>query len=256
MGILALDIGGTWTRYGLFQNSKLVKLVKTNTPKEFNEIVDMASSLDWDYDSIGASIAGVVGEDGKVDAPRNLGWTNLDVPGLLKRKTGKDVFVANDADCGLLSVLNNVSKGVILGIVVGTGIGGSVAYNGKILRLPMEIGHITIDLNGRKCRCGRRGCVEEYFSGVRVHTKDQAEKGLRYFSELLVDLANIFHPDMVYISSVWDVFTNETLRYLEDYMSNMNLTRKKVKIKMNPKKGESSLYGAYLLALRKGRIYV
>ncbi len=253
---LALDIGGTQTRYGLFQNGKLVKLVKTRTPKDFREIVKKVLFLGWDYEQIGVSIAGVVEKSGKVNAPENLGWTDLNIPRMLGKATGRKVFIANDADCSLLSVLGYGSKkDVVLGIVVGTGIGGSIAYKGKILKFPMEIGHISVDINGRKCRCGRRGCIEEYFSGVRVHNEAQARKGLRQFSEFLVDLVNIFYPDIIYISSVWSIFKKDTIKYLEDYVSNMNLTKRRIKIKMNPKKGLASLYGAYVLAVKGGRIY-
>jgi glucokinase len=77
---------------------------------------------------------------------------------------------------------------------VGTGIGGGVIANGKLVRgandLAGEIGHVTIDPSGPVCTCGRRGCLEAYASGPsierrfseRIEAQDRRKTGREIFA--------------------------------------------------------------------------
>ena len=60
----------------------------------------------------------------------------------------------------------------VVGLTIGTGIGGGIVLDGEIYRgasdIAGEIGHMTIDLNGRRCKCGNYGCLEAYASGPAI----------------------------------------------------------------------------------------
>jgi glucokinase len=89
--------------------------------------------------------------------------------------TGARVFLENDATVALLGAWwkENVSRfrNWIM-ITLGTGVGGGVFIDNRIYTgqsgNAMEVGHMTIDFNGRKCPCGNCGCWERYASGTAL----------------------------------------------------------------------------------------
>lgn len=92
-------------------------------------------------------------------------------------KAGIDLPVAFDADCNAAAFGEyhfGAGRGVdrLIVVTVGTGIGGAVMIQGRILRLWNHIsgslGHVTIDAKGRRCSCGGRGCVETQTSGPAI----------------------------------------------------------------------------------------
>ena len=92
----------------------------------------------------------------------------------------------NDANCAAAGELAfGAAKGERAAVVItlGTGIGGGVVSGGKLLRgghgFAGEIGHTVIDRNGPPCRCGRRGCYEQFASGSTLArlARDAAREG-------------------------------------------------------------------------------
>ena len=89
----------------------------------------------------------------------------------IEKKLNKKVFMRNDAKCAALceKKYGNIKeyKNVIF-LTIGTGIGGAYFYNNKLVRPTskegFEVGHMVINKNGKKCRCGKEGCFEEYAS--------------------------------------------------------------------------------------------
>ena len=72
-----------------------------------------------------------------------------------------------------------------IAVVLGTGIGGGVYVDGKLLRgannFASEIGHVSVDAEGPQCSCGGRGCIELFASGsgiVRWASEDPLLKHL------------------------------------------------------------------------------
>lgn len=102
----------------------------------------------------------------------NLGIFNFPIVEKLKNKLDyKDISIRNDAKCAAIAEkkygsLQNVQDGVFL--CIGTGIGGAAFFNGKMLspkkNSGFEFGHMVIEKNGKKCKCGNRGCFEAYGS--------------------------------------------------------------------------------------------
>ena len=85
---------------------------------------------------------------------------------------GNGLVVENDANCfALAEALLGAGKGktMVFGVIMGTGCGGGVVYNGKTISgrqsIAGEWGHMSIDPSGPECYCGARGCVETFISG-------------------------------------------------------------------------------------------
>lgn len=118
----------------------------------------------------GIGLPGVVGGPGSVIrfAP-NLGWTDVDLVGLLRDRLGDDlpIQVGNDADLGVLSEHTRGAATGIQDVVYlsgDVGVGGGVIASGKALvgagGYAGEVGHMRTNPSGRTCRCGSRGCWE------------------------------------------------------------------------------------------------
>lgn len=97
----------------------------------------------------------------------NLGWKDTPVKEALERKFGCPVVITNDADAGVYGeYCLGAAKAArcVVGVFLGTGIGGGGVYEGRILRGKtgscMEIGHLPVISGGPLCGCGRRGCLE------------------------------------------------------------------------------------------------
>ena len=112
------------------------------------------------------------------DPPNLKPWRNVEVPRAISAKFGgKPVAFQNDANAAALGEFwvgagREFSSMVLF--TLGTGIGGGIILDGKVLEGAHshggEIGHLRIDLpdRGRLCGCGRRGCLEAYASATAV----------------------------------------------------------------------------------------
>ncbi|MFC2167936.1 ROK family protein [Acidobacteriota bacterium] len=94
------------------------------------------------------------------------------IPSLKKKLSPCPVVVDNDANCLAVAEYFSGCKGKyssVMAVILGTGVGSGLVLNDKLYQGSRggggEIGHMTIDFNGRICECGRRGCVEAYLSG-------------------------------------------------------------------------------------------
>ena len=131
----------------------------------------------------GADIIGVgVGAPGPLDTKRgivlltpNLGWVNLPLRQIIHERLGLPAALDNDANCAVLGEWwMGAARGTrnAIGITIGTGIGGGIIVDGKLYHgasdCAGEIGHTTIDTEGRRCKCGNYGCLEAYASGPNI----------------------------------------------------------------------------------------
>jgi glucokinase len=120
---------------------------------------------------IGIGAPGVVRvSDGTVHHPPNFAnWTEVPLAAAIRKVFPFPVFIENDANSAALA---EARFGVgseykdFLFVIWGTGVGGGVILDRKIYRGPFggagEIGHVSIDYNGRQCNCGNLGCIEAY----------------------------------------------------------------------------------------------
>ena len=185
-----VDIGGATCKIGLFDmNGTILEKweIKTNTENHGAAILDdvaaaVLGKLDEkniskeEVQGIGLGVPGPVGPDGTVFKCVNLGWDVLNVEKELSEKTGIFVKVGNDANVAALGEMwQGGGKGHdnVVMITLGTGVGGGIIINGKIVAgshgAGGEIGHIKMrDGETATCGCGGHGCLEQYASATGI----------------------------------------------------------------------------------------
>ena len=111
------------------------------------------------------------------------GWAGFDIRTSIREITPLPVFVENDAHAAALAELHfGAGSGLrsFIAITLGTGVGGGIVVDGKLLRgqhgFAGTVGHQTIRMDGRACNCGRRGCLEAYVSAEALSV-EYTERG-------------------------------------------------------------------------------
>lgn len=182
---IGVDIGGTSVKLGSFDmEGKLLDKWEIRTRKENDgaEILpDIAASIrekvQGTIEGIGIGVPGPIKEDGTVLKCANLGWGVFNVAEELEKLTGvKNIAVGNDANvAGLGEMWQGGGRGFqnIVMVTLGTGVGGGIIMNGKIVSGSMgaagEIGHIKVEDNETDlCGCGNSGCLEQYASATGI----------------------------------------------------------------------------------------
>jgi len=141
---------------------------------------------------------------GVVRTTPNLGWIDYPIRSRVTSLLDLPTVLDNDANCATYAEWwQGSGKGAehLIGITLGTGIGGGMMLRGKIVRGASgsvgEVGHMTIDYNGRLCSCGNRGCLEAYASGSSIALR--AIEGIRSGSKSI--LTELVDGDLDHISS-------------------------------------------------------
>ncbi len=120
---------------------------------------------------------------GVIGSTPNLGWSGYPIRARISEALGLPASLDNDANCATYGEWwQGAGRGTksLVGVTLGTGIGGGFIEGGRLLRgasgSACEVGHTTIDVNGRRCRCGNQGCLEAYASGPNIAAR--AREGL------------------------------------------------------------------------------
>lgn len=187
---IGIDLGGTFIKAGVVnENNEILakhmmeSRVDTNIDGLCDRMVECATiaakeagiTLD-EVNSIGVGVPGAVdAEKGVVVYCSNIKFRNTPLAEIIKEKTGKPVFVHNDANVAAYGeVVAGAAKGCkdVVVITLGTGVGGGVIIDGKIYSgfnsFGGELGHTVIVHDGEPCPCGRRGCLESYASATAL----------------------------------------------------------------------------------------
>lgn len=121
----------------------------------------------------------------------NLGWRNFPLRDLVRNEISLPATLDNDANAATYGEWwLGAGRGVdtLVGVTLGTGIGGGIVLNGDLYHgtsdAAAEIGHMTIDSTGRKCKCGNYGCLEAYASGPAIAAR--AVEGLETGAESIL----------------------------------------------------------------------
>jgi glucokinase len=108
----------------------------------------------------------------------NLGWTDYPLRDRVSAAVGLPAALDNDANCATLGEWwIGAARGArhAIGLTIGTGIGGGLILDGALFHgasgIAGEIGHTSIETNGRRCNCGSYGCLEAYASGTAIATR-------------------------------------------------------------------------------------
>lgn len=183
MPALGIDLGGTKIGCApVCENKVIGEPKKVPTPKGADNIIDTLVGLiedarkDHILRGVGIATAGIVDTNtGEViGSTGNLpGWAGTPIKKVIEGRTGLPVHVDNDANAaayGEVKTLGLTDKACVVGITLGTGIGGGIILKGALYRgahfAAGEIGHLRANLNNhRLCTCGLFDCWEAYGSG-------------------------------------------------------------------------------------------
>jgi predicted NBD/HSP70 family sugar kinase len=203
----------------------------------------------------------------------------------LQKKLAKPVLMANDANCFALAetrmgIVPEIAPEaeVVFGVIMGTGVGGGIVVNNKVINgrhsIGGEWGHNYLEESGGPCYCGRIGCVEQVLSGPaseRFYQQISGEKRklkdiyaryltgsdafatktinrlIEYFGKGLSVIINILDPDVIVIGGGVgniDLLYSAGAKSVEKYIFNPVMQTKIVK----PKLGDSAgVFGAAML---------
>jgi glucokinase len=174
--VAGVDLGGTNLAVALFdEEHRIVDRARLPTPTAgpdavVEAIAEAVGGLRAAPDAVGVGAPGPV-NDGIVKTTPNLrGWTGpVPLAALVAERLGCAAVVDNDANVGAVGEwVAGAGRGsrFLLGVWLGTGVGGGLVLDGKPYRGAFggagEFGHMCVHLGGALCGCGRRGCVEAY----------------------------------------------------------------------------------------------
>jgi len=152
----------------------------------------------------------------------NLGWVDVPLRDMLSNAVGLRATLDNDANCATFGEWwRGAGRGLssMVGITLGTGIGGGIILDGELLHgasdAAGEIGHMSIDFTGRRCKCGNYGCLEAYCSGpnIAARAREGIETGAESALTELVggDLERITAATVYEAVVLGDAYANEVM---------------------------------------------
>ena len=237
---IGIDLGGSHIAIGVIdKNGKILEktekrlkgIITTEVKKVIEEtIFETAEKYrkDYEIEEIGIAIPGTVNKT-EVIKSVNLGLKNYKIIDILNKKINVPIKIKNDAKSAAIAESKfGALKGYnrVLFLTLGTGIGGAIIINNKLLDtgdLPgCEIGHMVIEKDGLECNCGRKGCFEKYASMKAF--KNNLRKALGYdenFSgkELLALIKNTKKEDKNY--KIIKKIKDEYIEYLSIGLANL-----------------------------------
>ena len=269
---IGIDLGGSHIGLGVIDNEVILeKFEKDFTDEDKTHIIEVIEEYIigkvreleeiYNIESIGIAVPGSV-KDGTILKMVNLGIYNYNIKERLEDKLNKKINVRNDAKCACLAEFNDIikkdqqfSNANIVFLSIGTGIGGGVIYNGKLLEGHnfdgYEIGHMVIKESGLPCKCGKYGCFERYGSILEYKNKVKQRLNIpqdingdklreiinnnrkeildineTYISDLslgISNLINIFEPDMVVLGGGFTHFSYIFIDQIKDFLLNSSL---------------------------------
>ena len=295
--ILGIDLGGTKIEGIILKSDKepieIERLrINTEEDKGYNQIINnikrlvdtLENKVNYKFKKIGIGTPGTL--DPETQLLKNSNSQNLNKKSIksdLENLLGKKVNIENDANCFALaetkfgSVKDQMPHAkIVFGVIIGTGVGGGIIIDNKILYgkqgIGGEWGHTIIKDDGEMCYCGKKGCVESVISGralqkyytslsgkklsfkdiyKNIETDLNAKKTLKrmitYFGKGLSNVVNIIDPDIIVLGgglSNTNELYDQGYEELKKYVFNPTFKTKIIK----PKLGDSAgVYGAALL---------
>ena len=295
--ILGIDLGGTKIEGIILKSDKepieIERLrINTEEDKGYNQIINnikklvdtLENKVNYKFKKIGIGTPGTL--DPETQLLKNSNSQNLNNKSIksdLENLLGKKVNIENDANCFALAetkfgaVKDQIPHAkIVFGVIIGTGVGGGIIIDNKILYgkqgIGGEWGHTIIKDDGEMCYCGKKGCVESVISGralqkyytslsgeklsfkniyKNIETDLNAKKTLKrmitYFGKGLSNVVNIIDPDIIVLGgglSNTNELYDQGYQELKKYVFNPTFKTKIIK----PKLGDSAgVYGAALL---------
>jgi len=210
--VIAIDIGGTKIA-GCIVDASGTAIHLREVPTRADEggeavvarVLDLITALRSETEhaaAIGVATSGEVDSSGRISYATGFmpGYMGQPLADQIRARFGLPCIVENDGQAATLGEARfGAGRGYpsVLGITVGTGIGGGFVSDGRIFegatRAGLSLGHVTVEAGGRLCTCGRRGCLEAYASGPALldaynaarPTEPAAASGVEVLSALL-----------------------------------------------------------------------
>lgn len=216
---IGIDIGGTNTVFGIVNKQGEIlngDSIKTKGYRDVHHYIDSLSSKikilfaeESKYELVGIGIGAPNANyyKGTIEEAPNLEWKGtIHFADLIKKIFNVPTWLTNDANAAALGeMIYGGAKNMkdFLFITLGTGVGSGIVSNGEIIYghdgFAGEIGHTIVIQNGRKCGCGRLGCLEAYASATGIKStaielleKSQEESILRSFNIEKIDSKIIY----------------------------------------------------------------
>ena len=209
---IGIDLGGTKiAAIGLIGDHQLTDIQQVNTPQnDYHDSINIIKSLVelledelGEEARIGLGMPGSLTRAGGLVQNANSTWLNgKPFARDLEAALGRDVRFANDANCFALSESRDgAGKGAssLFGIILGTGCGGGLVLDGRIIEGPNRIGgewgHNPLpwaqpgETPGPRCWCGRNGCMEAWVSGPGMTADHERHTGEALTAEEIAALA-------------------------------------------------------------------
>ena len=295
--ILGIDLGGTKIEGIILKSDKepieIERLrINTEEDKGYNQIINnikrlvdtLENKVNYKFKKIGIGTPGTLDPETRLLKNSNSqNLNNKSIKSDLENLLGKKVNIENDANCFALAetkfgaVKDQMPHAkIVFGVIIGTGVGGGIIIDNKILYgkqgIGGEWGHTIIKDDGEMCYCGKKGCVESVISGralqkyytslsekklsfkdiyKNIETDLNAKKTLKrmitYFGKGLSNVVNIIDPDIIVLGgglSNTNELYDQGYQELKKYVFNPTFKTKIIK----PKLGDSAgVYGAALL---------
>ena len=299
MKLWGIDLGGTKIECAVLDsNNNLEVVVRMRLPTEsakgyehilsqIKKLIDMvAEQVGEKPRKIGFATPGVLEPDSQLMKNSNTICLNgkpmrQDLEAIL----GIPVQLANDANCfALAEALIGAGKEypkaeVVFGVIMGTGVGGGLVVNNKIIGghhgIGGEWGHNILEENGAPCYCGKAGCVEQVISGPALesyyeqvcgetlslntileqynegkneHAKATIERLLEYYGKAISTLINVLDPGLIVIGGGVgniDLLYTAGFERIKKYIFNKGVVTTPI---LKPRLGDSAgVFGAALL---------
>ncbi len=229
---IGVDIGGNHVGLGIVNNKgELVKKEIVDYQNENVKTEDIIQPINkflkenthYNIESIGIGIPGIA-TNTHIDYTCNLPLGNIEISDYIDTKI--PIHISNDANCAAIAEYEIIDKRLFSNYVfvtIGTGIGAGIIINGGLFQGTTmsagEIGHMIIEKDGLKCKCGRNGCFEQYASvtALKRMTNLDSLKEIFYLDEInevvqkvfdeylenlaegLANVINLFDPEMLVI---------------------------------------------------------
>ncbi len=186
---IGIDLGGTNIAAGLVdEKGRIIRQDSVRTLKErptdeiVKDMADLSKKLIADEGlkisdirAIGIGCPGTINvETGEIVYANNIPMEHYMMADKLREFIDLPVYIDNDANCAALgeyAVNGQGAKAFVL-VTLGTGVGGGVVLDGKVFHgfngAAGELGHATLICGGKKCTCGKEGCLEVYASATAL----------------------------------------------------------------------------------------
>lgn len=180
---IGVDLGGTKVEVCVVDENRRL-LARERVPSEpdrgkervVGNILGLiaAAAAGRPYEAVGIGTPGTYLPDDDImyGAPHTPLYEQPGLISLLRRQLSVPLVIDNDANCLALAEFFSQCYGLyrsVMAVILGTGMGSGLILDNRLYRGPHgnagEIGHTSVDISGRPCQCGRRGCAEAYLSG-------------------------------------------------------------------------------------------